>query len=157
MCSVCSCFWPLPLIISCILLSSGITHTSRDCHCALHTAVFHVTFSLKWKLEFWALRHRSFTTHVATVYVLFSFQVQAVKKQKFCSENRSDGRTEQCLNFVFLLYQFCPVSLVTSDCLLLLDHGLSLCMTQSPQCMCTQQCYCHIGVLLPNVCVHKMS
>ena len=104
MCSVCSCFWPLPLIISCILLSSGITHTSRDCHCALHTAVFHVTFSLKWKLEFWALRHRSFTTHVATMYVLFPSQVQAVKKQKFCSENRSDGRTEQCLNFVFLLY-----------------------------------------------------
>ena len=68
------------------------------------TAVFHVTFSLKWKLEFWALRHRSFTTQVATVYILTPFQVQTVKKQKFCSENRSDGRTEQCLNFVFLLY-----------------------------------------------------
>ena len=50
------------------------------------------------------IRHRFFTTHVATVYGLFPFQVKAVKKQKFCSENRSNERTEQCLNFVFLLY-----------------------------------------------------
>ena len=70
----------------------------------LYARLFSSTFSLKWKLEFWALRHRSFTTHVATVYVLFPFQVQAVKKQKYCSENKSDERTEQCLNFVFLLY-----------------------------------------------------